>query len=299
MDHGTTYEILKSVGNAQVMTRISKGVQLGELWDRVILSDGIVGYAFQTYLKEVTEDITEPDEEIVPEIIPVTDIILDIETILIRKDTSFKINAIIIPDDATNKNVLWESSDINIVAVDENGNISGIDIGEAIITGTAEDGRIEKKVVANVIEQIEETAIIFSDELKLDGNLITGIDIKNNNVTNFKNKITTELDIEIYNPIGTLLNEQDRICTGSKLIFKENNITIAEYEILIYGDVNGDGRIDSIDLLVIERHILEIQKLNGIFLKSANTFKNGKNPTSVDLLVIQRHILGIKELEQI
>ena len=71
-----------------------------------------------------------------------------------------------------------------------------------------------------------------------------------------------------------------------------------EYKILIYGDLSGDGKINSMDLLVLQRHILEIQKLEGIFMKAGNINKNGKNPSSLDSLIIQRHILEIKEIEQ-
>ena len=66
----------------------------------------------------------------------------------------------------------------------------------------------------------------------------------------------------------------------------------------MYGDVNADGKINSIDLLVLQRHILELQKLEGVFVKAGNVRKNGKNPSSVDCLLIQRHILGLQGLEQ-
>ena len=71
-----------------------------------------------------------------------------------------------------------------------------------------------------------------------------------------------------------------------------------EYKIVIYGDVSGDGKINSMDLLVLQRHILEIEKLKGIFMQAGNINKNGKNPSSLDSLIIQRHILGLKEIEQ-
>ena len=41
------------------MTRIAKGKQTGELWDRVKLENGIVGYVFQNYLAIVTEPQVE------------------------------------------------------------------------------------------------------------------------------------------------------------------------------------------------------------------------------------------------
>ena len=69
---------------------------------------------------------------------------------------------------------------------------------------------------------------------------------------------------------------------------------ITNDEEILYGDVNGDGKITSIDLLVLQRHILGLEILEERYKKAGNTSKNGQDPTSVDLLVIQRHILGIE-----
>jgi len=71
-----------------------------------------------------------------------------------------------------------------------------------------------------------------------------------------------------------------------------------EYQIILYGDVNGDGKINSVDLLVLQRHILEIEKLRGAFLKAGNVRRDGKNPSSLDSLLIQRHILELQMIEQ-
>lgn len=54
------------------------------------------------------------------------------------------------------------------------------------------------------------------------------------------------------------------------------------------------GQYNSVDLLVLQRHILEIE----IFRKATNINKNGNKPTSVDLLLIQRHILGLQTIKQ-
>ena len=73
---------------------------------------------------------------------------------------------------------------------------------------------------------------------------------------------------------------------------------LQEYSFILYGDSNGDGKINSVDLLVIQRDILGFQKMQDIFKKASNIKKDGKKPSSVDLLLIQRHILKIKEIEQ-
>ena len=44
------------------------------------------------------------------------------------------------PLDATDKTVTWESSAPEVVAVDENGNIDCLSVGEAVITVTTADG---------------------------------------------------------------------------------------------------------------------------------------------------------------
>ena len=44
------------------------------------------------------------------------------------------------PDNATGKALKWTSSDPSVAAVDENGNVSAVAKGRAVITATAEDG---------------------------------------------------------------------------------------------------------------------------------------------------------------
>ena len=117
-------------------------------------------------------------------------------------------------------------------------------------------------------------------------------------VNQIREKIDTIYDIEIYNSKGTLLQGNDLVGTGSTIRLLKDGQTIMEYYIILYGDVNGDGKISSIDLLVLQRHILELEKLSGVFIKAGNIRKDGKNPSSLDCLLIQRHILELQIIEQ-
>ena len=58
-------------------------------------------------------------------------------------------------------------------------------------------------------------------------------------------------------------------------IKKEKDI-IASYQFILYGDCNGDGKINSVDLLVLQRQILEIEMLKPYFSKAGNVRKNRK-----------------------
>ena len=61
----------------------------------------------------------------------------------------------------------------------------------------------------------------------------------------------------------------------------------------IRGDLNGDGKIDIRDMMVIRRHILSVEKLTGQKLKDADLNKDGKIDIR-DMMVIRRHILNIE-----
>ncbi len=364
---GTSYESLTTIPAGTKMTRIAKGKQKGELWDRVKLENGLVGYVFQNYVKEDLDIEVEKIElsvqkntinkgeslqissKILPEnatnktltytsnntkiatvssngkitgissgtatitakskngisanititvYSPVTDILISNDNIVMQKEKTLKISAIILPEDASNKNINYKSENESIAKVDNEGNIIGISEGNTNIIISAEEGNITKTIKVTVTRKLEDGEIIFDESLKINGNEITGLENKNNTADKIINKIQTNYTVEIYNKEGKKLTGNDLVGTGGIIKILENDLLIAEYEIILYGDANGDGKINSVDLLVIQRHILEIQKLQSVYLKAGNVRKNNKNPSSVDCLLIQRHILGLQNLEQ-
>ncbi len=368
---GTSYEVITKISSNEKLTRIAKGKQAGEIWDRVRLSNGIIGYVFSQYLTKVPDVKIDKIEisldntllnkyqtaklgvNILPEVAkqqpidfissnegvaivdkqgnitavssgkttitakakdsnvssnsievtvysPVTDMQIDTQNLILQVGDTFKINAIIYPDDASNKNVTFKVEDDKIASISLDGTITALSQGKTNIIVTSEDSKIEKKIEVTVNKKIDKSELSFSDKLKISGNEISGLDNNDNSVGSVKKQINTIYKIEIYNSSGELLDSDDKLIgTGSKLVIKdEEDQVIIEYTFILYGDVNGDGKINSVDLLVLQRHILEIKKMDGVFLKAGNINKNGKVPSSLDLLIIQRHILEIKLIEQ-
>ncbi len=365
----TSYEIITKVNLNEKMTRIKKGKQSNDKWDKVILENGIIGYISSnyvdiykqpeiekieinfidkvilkgekkklnikiypeeaknnkvSYISSNPEIITVDDEgymqairsgkskiivksnennvssEIDLEVYSkVTDISLDQSKIYLTKDNTFKINAFIAPDDANNKNIIYESLNNDIAKVDTLGNITGVNIGETtIIAKSEENPNIRKEVLVIVVRKLEDNEIEFLKPLKTDGFEISGVNFRENTVFEIKQLIKTNLELEFLNNKGEVLDENEKIGTGSIIKVKEDDKLLREYKIILYGDITGDGKINSTDLLVLQRYILELDKLDDIYLKAGNINKNGKKPTSVDLLLIQRHILGLKYIEQ-
>ena len=88
------------------------------------------------------------------------------------------------------------------------------------------------------------------------------------------------------------------MATGDKLqeILGKQNV-YRTYNIVIYGDVNGDGKISLIDLLYIQRHLLNTKKTSGVYTLAADVSKDGKIAL-IDLLMVQRHLLGTAKIKQ-
>ena len=365
----TSYEVITTVTNPEKMTRIGKGKQTGDRWDKVILENGIVGYIYQTYVTEVppvqiekielsldnttlqkgeskqlqvsilpqeasdhkinyissnpevasiddkgnirairsgtaTITVKAEENEVQSQIeiqvySKVTGISLDQTEIYMQIDDIFQIHGNVEPDDANDKTILYQSSNSQIATVDENGVITAKQEGETIISGIArENSEVKQDCKVIVIRKMEDSEIHFDSSLTLNSSEISGINYNKNTVSDIKQLITTNLEIEIVNNKNEILADKEFVGTGSKIRIKENGQILREYQIIIYGDVNGDGKINSIDLLVLQRHILEIQPLEGICLKAGNVRKTGSKPSSVDLLLIQRHILEIQIIEQ-
>lgn len=70
-----------------------------------------------------------------------------------------------------------------------------------------------------------------------------------------------------------------------------------KYSILLYGDVNGDGKITSMDYVKIRNHIAKRNNLSGVYYKAADIDKNG-NVTSMDYVKIRNHISGRSKITQ-
>ena len=229
----------------------------------------------------------------------VTNVVLDEKEIYMQAKDTFQINGYVEPDDANNTEIIYSSTNKEIATVTNSGLITALQEGNTtIIASSKEDPNIKQECIVKVVRPLQDSEIHFDTSLTVNSLEVSGIDYEENTVLDIKNKITTDLEIEIVNYKNELLNDTDIVGTGSKIRVKENGQILRIYKIILYGDSNGDGKINSIDLLVIQRHILEIEELQEIFKKASNIRKDGKKPTSVDLLLIQRHILDLQKIEQ-
>lgn len=73
---------------------------------------------------------------------------------------------------------------------------------------------------------------------------------------------------------------------------------ISSYTIVIYGDVNGDGEINVLDMIKVNRHVLGLTKLSGAYLEAGDANRAGDGVNVLDMIYINRHSLGLATIRQ-
>lgn len=142
---------------------------------------------------------------------------------------------------------------------------------------------------------IEPSTMIVSSGLKLNNNIVSGIN-PNSNVVDIKGKIQSMGgSILILNNNNQEVND-GLVGTGFTLRIS-NGGTSSDFKVLIKGDASGDGKISGLDLLKVQKNILGIESLSNEFSSAADVSNDGK-VSGLDLLKIQKYILGIDNIEQ-
>ena len=80
-------------------------------------------------------------------------------------------------------------------------------------------------------------------------------------------------------------------------IYDLNGKMHAEYSVVIYGDVNGDGMINSVDISDLNSHLANIKTISGVYLAASDVNKD-KVVNNEDVIAIQEHVLRTGEIVQ-
>lgn len=112
--------------------------------------------------------------------------------------------------------------------------------------------------------------------------------------------------LKVLKSDGTAASEKEMIGTGLQVqLLDAGGKVLEQFTVLLYGDVNGDGVIDVIDLAMMRRDIVTNgQLLKGVAFKAANLYAWHMNDASdgiidvMDLAVIRRSIIGELTISQ-
>ena len=79
---------------------------------------------------------------------------LDLEEFTLGREDKVQLTPIVLPADATNKNVVWSSSDNDVAQVNSRGEVTGVSLGTAKITATTVSGGFQAHCNITVIPQV-------------------------------------------------------------------------------------------------------------------------------------------------
>lgn len=107
-------------------------------------------------------------------------------------------------------------------------------------------------------------------------------------VTNGSVKITTANGSAVTGNVGT--GHQVRV-------YDESGTLKYTYNVVIYGDTNGDGKVNGLDLLVIQKNNIKVSVLSGAYSTAADVNRDGK-VNGLDLLLVQKHNIKVQSIQQ-
>lgn len=90
-----------------------------------------------------------------------------------------------------------------------------------------------------------------------------------------------------------------KVATGNKVaVYDASGNLKKTYYIVIYGDINGDGAVNALDMIKLNRHILGKGTLTGAHLEAADANRKGDGGNALDMIIMNRHILGKSKISQ-
>lgn len=169
-----------------------------------------------------------------------------------------------------------------------------------IIYVTSQSGKVRQYTLRFIRDAAEMTTVsnvMANSGFKYNDNYLFGINLGTNvsqliaNVTSYNNSNT----VSIKTSSGTSKTNE---------IFKTGDtVTVAgsdgnkTYRVVIYGDVNGDGKISAVDYMKVKNYIMNVNSLSGEYLTAADVNKDGK-VSAVDYMKIKNNIMNGASIEQ-
>lgn len=133
--------------------------------------------------------------------------------------------------------------------------------------------------------------------------IVTGFDLEKTKVSELLENFNTDNGVEVCNNKDEILENDAVFGTGTKVKIGGNGneliessdgskrYWVAEYNVVIYGDTTGDGKINAIDALALIKHLNDaIPFTSEVFIEAGRIVcEDGAEPTAVDALAIIKH----------
>lgn len=209
--------------------------------------------------------------------------------------------------------VSHEVSSVNISAsaYDANAKITGTGTKNLVegtnkveVTVTAPNGNVRTYTI-NVVRQAAPstpsntpTPTVSSSTYSINGSskLITGVKLSTDAADFLKGIVVSNGEAKVMKSDGSV--QTGVVGTGNKIpIYDKANQLKTTYEVVIYGDTDGDGTVHTLDYIRIRKAILGTLQMSGSYKMAADTSRDGVIDT-LDYIQVRKQILGKYTIQQ-
>lgn len=219
--------------------------------------------------------------------IVVCDLVLENEVPEIEVGKCTRILASFTPRDVDGREIIWSSSDETIATVDAYGRVTGIAPGEVEITAQVKDSDAAASCIVKVLGDAAtpELSVVDGSGAEVRGGFIFGLPAG----------VTAEGLADYLTAENGSLSADHRIGTGTVVqLLNVYGEAAAEYTVVIFGDLNGDGMVNSTDVTALRSlaaGLLEIEPDGAVY--SAADVNGDGLVNSTDLTVLRRQAAGL------
>ena len=207
---------------------------------------------------------------------PIKKINFDKISLELNKGETYSLVATVTPSDATYKDLKWSSSNNKVATVDENGKITAINNGLVVITAEGHG-------------DIEERCVVFVKDDKPNNIIITTLPVTSNikfaKNTVFNSIATVEnfpilgyegYGVKLYSSSGE--EKANDSILGSKDIISvfDTDEMLTTYNVVVKGDVSGDGAVKIYDSFQILKGVLINEELDEVETEIRDFNDDGK-----------------------
>ncbi len=204
--------------------------------------------------------------------------------------TTSKLNVRAEPNESADKVGVFDiDSDITVIGADIDGwyRVEGKDYStKKEITGYSSAKYITIKGLKEA-DKVHGFGIL-DGTLDTQSNYLTGVKA-NTTLSALKSKFSTS--IEVLSPDGKTLSDSDLIATGCSVAVYSGSTFVGNLKVVIKGDINGDGKVESSDYIMIKRSFLGTYTIENEYMMAA-LVSGGVKLSIADYVMVKRSVLG-------
>ncbi len=101
-------------------------------------------------------------------------------------------------------------------------------------------------------------------------------------------------NVYIVDNQGNIMTDTQQVGTGYTIQIRNGDNVTQEMPMIVTGDVDGDGKMNVLDMEAIQKHLLQLTNLDSLQLESGKWMDDSAGLSVIDMEVIQKKLLGLE-----